>query len=117
MKYFKQFSIILFITFIGELLNRLIPLPIPASVYGMILLYIALLTKTIKLSSVQETGKFLVEIMPVMFIPAGVGLMDAWGILKPVFIPFAVITIVTTIAVMAVTGLVTQSIIKRSKNK
>ncbi len=116
MKYLKQFTIIISITFIGEILNQIIPLPVPASVYGMLILYIALLTKIIKVSSVKETGKFLVDIMPVMFIPAGVGLLESWGILSPLFVPISVITVVTTVLVMAVSGLVTQLVIKTDKS-
>ncbi len=115
MKYLKQLVIILFITFIGELLNYFIPLPIPTSVYGMVLLYIALMTKIIKLSSVKETGKFLVDIMPVMFIPAGVGLLESWGVLSSMLLPIAIITAVTTVLVMAVSGIVTQIVIKTDK--
>lgn len=76
MKYLKQFLIILIISFIGEILKEILPLPIPASIYGMVILFVCLLTKVIKLEDVRETGKFLIEIMPVMFIPAGVGLMS-----------------------------------------
>ena len=72
MKYLKQFLIILVISLIGELLNKLLPLPVPASIYGMVILFIGLLSGVIKLSSVKEAGSFLIEIMPVMFIPAGV---------------------------------------------
>ena len=75
MKYIKQFLIILLISFIGEGLNYLIPAPIPASIYGMVILFVCLCTKIIKLDDVKDTGLFLIEIMPLMFIPAGVGLM------------------------------------------
>ena len=74
MKYILQFEIIIAISLIGELLNRIIPLPIPASIYGMVILFTALCTGLIKLSAVRETGKFLIYIMPMMFIPATVGL-------------------------------------------
>lgn len=115
MKYLKQFFIILIISFIGELLKYLLPLPVPASIYGMLLLLILLLTGMIKLESVKETGTFLIEIMPVMFIPAGVGLMSSWGVLKPLLIPVSIITIVTIITVMAVSGTVAQFVIRRGK--
>ena len=114
MKYIKQFTIILAITFIGEGLNHWIPLPIPGSIYGMILLYVSLYFGMIKLSWIKETGKFLIDIMPMMFIPAGVGLMDSWGILQPVWVPFFVITCISTVAVMAVSGKVTQCLVKPS---
>ena len=80
MKYVKQFLIILLISFIGEGLNYLIPAPVPASIYGMVILFVCLCTKVVKLDDVKDTGMFLIEIMPLMFIPAGVGLMKSWGL-------------------------------------
>lgn len=115
MRYLKQFTIILFISFLGELLHWLIPLPVPASIYGLLLMLGALCTGVVKLSSVRESGKFLIDIMPVMFIPASVGLLDSWGVLKPIWIPVAVITLVSTVVVMAVSGLVAQVVIRRSR--
>lgn len=82
MKYVKQFLIIIGISLAGEILKYILPLPIPASIYGMAILFIALLAGIIKLKDVRETGKFLIEIMPLMFIPAGVGLMSSWGSVK-----------------------------------
>ena len=78
MKYLHQFMVIIGITFVGELLKYMLPLPIPASIYGMVIMFIGLMTGFIKLDSVKDVGKFLIEIMPVMFIPAGVGLMSSW---------------------------------------
>lgn len=114
MKYINQFLIILLISFLGEILKCLFPLPIPASIYGMIILFLGLMTKVIKLESVKETGKFLIEIMPIMFIPAGVGLMTTWGGLQPILLPVSIITAVTIITVMVATGWVSQIIIRKS---
>ena len=117
MKYINQFLIILLISFWGEILKCLLPLPIPASIYGMIILFLGLMTKVIKLESVKETGKFLIEIMPIMFIPAGVGLMTTWGGLQPILLPVSIITAVTIITVMVATGWVSQIIIRKSGKK
>ncbi len=117
MKYLRQFLIILFITFIGEVFNLVIPLPIPASIYGLVILLVALLTGIIKVEMVKEASAFLIEIMPLMFIPAAVGLIESWGILKPICLKISVITVVSTVAVMAVSGLVTQAIIRNGKRK
>ncbi len=116
MKYIKQFLIIIAISFIGELLKFWLPFPIPASIYGMAILFTGLMTGIIGIDDVRETGKFLIEIMPVMFIPAGVGLMTSWGLLKPIFVPVCIITVVTVITVMAATGRASQLII-RMNNK
>ena len=115
MKFLRQFMIILAISFIGEVLKYIVPLPIPASIYGLVILFIALEAGIIKLSAVKDTAKFLIEIMALMFIPAGVGLLESWGVLQPVLLPVAVITVVSTIIVMGVSGVVTQAVIRKEK--
>ena len=117
MKYLKQFLIILLISLLGEFLKAIIPFPVPASIYGMIILFVCLLTKIIKLEDVKDAGKFLIEIMPVMFIPAGVGLVTSWGVLQPILVPVSIITVVTIFTVMAATGLVSQIMIKKDKEE
>jgi len=113
LKYVMQFALILAVSFVGEILNFLIPLPIPASIYGIIILFLCLEFKIIKLSWVKDVGTFLIAAMPVMFIPAGVGLMASWNILRPSIVAYAVITLVTTVVVMAASGLATQLVIKQ----
>lgn len=117
MKYVKQFGIILAISFVGEILNAVVPLPIPASIYGLVILLILLCTGVVRLSAVGSVSKLLIEIMPLMFIPAGVGLLKSWDVLRPIFLPVAVITVVSTVAVMAVSGRVTQAVINRSTKR
>ena len=116
MKYLKQFLIILVISYAGELLKYVLPLPIPASIYGMVILLVGLLTGLIALDAVKDVGKFSIEIMPVMFIPAGVGLMSSWGTLKPLLLPVSIITVVTIVTVMAATGKVSQWVIRKGKS-
>ena len=115
LKYAKQFTIIMLISLIGECLNNLIPLPIPASIYGVVILFLCLETKIIPLDAVRETGKFLVSLMQIMFIPATVGLIDTWDVFAPNLIAYTVIIIVSTFAVMLVSGKVTQIVISLSK--
>lgn len=117
LRYLKQFTIILTISLLGEVLHYFIPLPVPASIYGLLLMLAALLTGVVKRDSVREAGAFLVEIMPVMFIPAAVGLLEAWGVLRPVWLPVAVITVISTVLVMGVSGLVTQFVIRRDERR
>ena len=117
MKYLRQFLLIAALSFIGELMHYIIPLPVPASIYGMVLLFIGLMTGWIRIDLVREVGKFLIEIMPVMFIPAGVGLMASWGVLSPILVPAAVITVVTIVTVMIATGWSSQIVIRRDRKK
>ena len=119
MKYIKQFEIILAISLLGELLNRTIPLPVPASIYGMLILFTALCTGVVKLSSVKETGHFLIQIMPMMFIPATVGLLESWDIMQGFLTAIIVIALVSTVLVILASGHATQFIInlKRKEKK
>lgn len=117
MKYLHQFMVIIGITFAGELLKYMLPLPVPASIYGMVIMFIGLMTGFIRLDAVKDTGKFLIEIMPVMFIPAGVGLMSSWSVLKPLLVPVCIITVVTIITVMGAAGRSSQWIIRRDRKR
>lgn len=113
MKYLRQFAIILLISTLGELLRVWIPLPIPASVYGLVLMLLALITGILKVHQVKEVSSFLIEIMPVMFIPAGVGLLKSWPALQPIWIPVVLTIVLTTIIVMAVTGKVAEAVMRK----
>jgi len=118
MKYLNQFLIILVISFASEILHELLPLPVPASIYGIIILFLMLETGLMSVDKVRETGKFLVEIMPVMFIPAAVGLMDSWNLIAASIFAYAGMIIATTVLVMGISGFVTQSVIRvKEKNK
>ena len=116
MRYLSQIGIILAVSFAGEMLNMLLPLPIPASIYGMVLLFVALATGIVKLSSVRSVGKFLIDILPLLFIPATVGLIEAWATMCGFLLEIVVISLVSTVLVAAVAGRVTQFIIKKRGN-
>jgi holin-like protein len=115
MKFIYQMSIILFITFIGEVFNRIIPLPVPASIYGLLIMLFCLQTKLVKLEKIKQTGDFLLEVMPLMFIPAAVGLIVIWKQLSSILLPVIIITVLTTVIVMAATGKMTQFIIQKGR--
>lgn len=117
MKLLYQFGVILAVTFAGELLHAMLPLPIPASIYGLVLMLLCLCTGVIKLRQVKIAADFLIDIMPPMFIPAAVGLMIVWGDLKEILLPVAVITILSTVIVMVCTGRVSQALIRQNQKK
>lgn len=98
-------------------MHVLIPLPFPASIYGIVILFICLETKIIGVSSIKETSYFLIEIMPLMFIPAAVGLIKSWDILRPSLLAYITITVISTLGVMIISGKVTQGIIKYKNRK
>ena len=117
MKYLKQFMILLLISFLGEILNHVIPLPIPASIYGILILLSGLLSGWIKKEAVKETSDFLIEIMPIMFIPAAAGLLDSWNIVRPSWAAYAAVTILSTFVVMILSGHVTQALIRFERRR
>ena len=117
MKLVMQFGVIMGVSFIGEIIRVLLPFKCPASIYGLIVMFILLKTKIIKLENVKETSHFLVEIMPIMFVPICVELMVTGKALANVFVPVVAISIITTVLVMAVTGRVSQFIIRHDNKK
>ena len=115
MKLLYQFGVILTVTFLGEVLYTLLPFPIPASIYGLVLMLLFLCTKVIKLHQVKIAADFLIDIMPPMFIPAAVGLIVVWGELKEILVPVTAITCLSTVIVMVCTGKVAQALIKHKR--
>jgi len=115
MKYLYQFLIIAIITFISELLNYIIPFMIPSSVYGLIIMLILLKSGILKLNYVKDIGKFLLDTMPIMFVPIGVEVITLFSLLSDFIFPATVITLATTIIVMVVTGYTSQYVIRKDK--
>lgn len=117
MKYLKQLLIICVFCLLGEILNHCIPLSIPASIYGMVLLFIALCTKIIKLDWVEEISQFLMSIMLVFFVPMGVGIMNTFITYKNSMVSLILIIFISTIVVIVSTGLVSQLIINMKEKR
>lgn len=117
MKYVKQFALITLMTFLGECLNRLLPLPVPASIYGMLLLFACLQTGLINLSQIEETADFFLAVMPLCFISPTVSLMVSIGLIKGSLLGILGICILSTAAVMVVTGLVSQAVIRHGRKE
>lgn len=117
MKYIKQLLIILLVSFIAEAMEYFIPLPVAASVYGLILMLIGLMTGIIPLEKVEGAADYLVGIMALMFVPPTVGIMATVDELKEMGVALVVISAVSTLIIMVVTGKVAQFILNRKKRK
>lgn len=117
MKYAYQAMIIGGVSFAGELLNRLLPLPVPASVYGMLLLLLCLCMKWIRLEQIQETADFLLAAMPLVFVAPGVALMESFGLMKDSILGIVVISLLTTVAVMAICGCIAQFMVRQKRGR
>ena len=107
-KYIFQFARILAFCFLGEILHVVLPLPVPASVYGLVLLLAALNFKLVKLDDVKEVGTYLTGIFPLLFVPAAAGEM---------LLPILVAIIPVTVLVMVSAGKTTQALTGRKKKE
>ncbi|MEA4973179.1 Antiholin-like protein LrgA [bioreactor metagenome] len=117
MKYLMQFGIIIGLSLLGEVLHSAIPLPVPSSVWGMVILFILLCLKVIKLEQVEHAADFLLSIMTVMFVPVGAGLITSYPAIKNDIIGIFVIIIISTVVCFFVTGKVAQFIINKKSNE
>ena len=117
MNYIFQLSIILGVSFAGELLNTLLPLPVPASVYGLVIMFLLLCTKIVKLEQVEKVSEYLMAIMPLFFIEPTVGIMNSYGLVKGKIIPLFIACFLSFAAVVVITGSVSQGIIRFRRKK
>lgn len=115
MKYLTQFLRILAFTLAGELLQRLVPLPIPASVYGLVLLFGALNTGLVKLEQVKDAGGFLISILPILFVSPAAGILDNWEAIRGALIPILALTLLSTVLTFAIAGRATQAMMGKEE--
>lgn len=115
MKYLTQFLRILAFTLAGELLQRLVPLPIPASVYGLVLLFAALNTGLVKLEQVKDAGGFLISILPILFVSPAVGILDNWEAIRGALIPILALTLLSTVLTFGIAGRATQEMMGKEE--
>jgi holin-like protein len=113
----KQFTIIILLSFLGEILHTLIPFPIPASIYGIIILSFLLERKVLRIDDIREVSDFLIFIMPMLFIPSAVGLIDVLDELRASLTAYVTIIIAVTLIVMVATGRITQWFLQNQKEK
>lgn len=115
MKYLHQALIITAITFFSEILKVILPFPFPASIYGLVLLFTLLKTGILKLSQIEDVGGLLLELMPLLLVPASVSFLTCLDMIQQMLLPVLVMGLAGTTVVMFVTGRVTQFFIRRRK--
>lgn len=117
MKYLRQLCVILCFSFAGEILQYLIPLPVPASVYGLALLFGALCCKFIAVGQIRETGSFLISVMPVLFVAPTVGILEHWGLIAPRLPVLFLLIVLSTLLTFGVSGRVAQKLCEKGDEK
>lgn len=95
---------------VGEALQRLIPLPIPASVYGLVLLFLALCLKLVKLEQIKDVGGFLISLLPLLFVSPTVGIVDCWGMIRSDIVTILLLLIASTALTFGISGVVAQAL-------
>ena len=116
-KYIFQFERSLEFCFLGEVLHHVLPLPVPASVYGLVLLLLALNFRLVKLEDVKEVGTYLTGIFPLLFVPAAAGVMELWAEMGEMLLPILIAIIPVTVLVMVSAGKTTQALTGRKKKE
>ena len=104
-------------TIAGEALQRLVPLPIPASVYGLALLFAALCLKLVKVEQVKEVGGFLASILPILFVSPTVGIVEHWAVIRPQLLPIALLLVASTVLTFGISGSITQALSRKGGKK
>lgn len=100
-------------TLAGEALQRLLPFPIPASVYGLALLFAALCVGIVKVSQVKETGAFLTSVLPLLFVAPTVGIVEHWTLIRPQLLAIILLLLASTVITFGVSGKITQRLLKK----
>ncbi len=116
MRYLSQFLIIFGFTLLGEVLQRLIPLPVPASVYGAVLLFAALCLGLVKLEWIRETGHFLVSILPLLFVSPAVGIVENLNIIQGDLLWIILLLACSTVLVFGISGRIAQWLVGEEEN-
>ena len=104
MKIIRQIGIIFTVCWLSILVEKVLPFAFPASVIGMILLFICLLTGVLKIEYIQEKADFLLENMAFFFVPAGVSIINYFDVLESTWIQLVVICVISTVVTFAVTA-------------
>ncbi len=99
-----QIGVVLLICLLSEIVSLLLPFPFPGSVIAMIILFILLAAGVIKVGHIRQKAELMLKNMAFFFIPAGVGIMEYFDVLKSCIVPFIVICVVSTILTFAATA-------------
>ncbi|MDE6250454.1 MAG: CidA/LrgA family protein [Alphaproteobacteria bacterium] len=113
MRYLFQIFVIMLFVFLGEVLGYLIPLPIAGSIYGLVLLFLALVTGVVKLSWVADVADWLHRIMPLFFVAPAVAIVDVWADISDIWWKLVLLLVIAYVVTMIATGVTADRLIGR----
>lgn len=114
MRYLFQICVIMLFVFLGEVLGYLIPLPIAGSIYGLVLLFIALVTGVVKLSWVSDVADWLHQVMPLFFVAPAVAIIDVWADISDIWWKLVLLLVIAYVVTMVATGVTADRLIGRT---
>ena len=110
MKLYVQLTIIFTISLIGEIISDGLHLPIPGSMIGLLILFLLLQFKLLRMRHVNMVGNFLLANMTILFLPPAVGIMDKFHVIAPYLLPIILIILGAIVLNVVVIALVVQFI-------
>ncbi|ANZ96036.1 antiholin LrgA [Brochothrix thermosphacta] len=111
--FLQQAFIFAIVMLVANIIKGFLPMPMPASAIGLILLFIALSTKIVKVEQVEGLGNKLISIISFLFVPAAISVINSLGILSTSGLQIMLIIIVATVILLAITGWSTQVFLKK----
>lgn len=114
--FLRGFLIIMAFLILGKVISAYLPVPFPASIIGLILLFIALSTSLVKAEWITLSGDFILKYMALLFIPIGAGLVNYFDLLLSHWLAIVCSLLFTTLFIMLVVGHFFQFLDKRKES-
>lgn len=117
MEILRQIGVILGVCLVGVLLSSFLPIPVPASVLGMVLLFVLLCLRVVKPRHIDKSSDFLLRNMSFFFIPASVGIMEYYTLVKDHLISLLLVCLITTILTFAAAAYTVTAVIRLQERR
>ena len=111
MKMMYQIGILFGVCLIGQTISVFLPIPFPGSVLSMIILFLLLYFRVLKVDHIRQKADFLLKNMAFFFIPAGIGILSSFYLIRSSILPLLLIIVVSTILTFGATALTVQGVI------
>lgn len=115
-EFLRGFLLVLLFLIFGKLISAYLPVPFPASIIGLILLFIALSTSLVKVEWITMSGNFILKYMALLFIPIGVGLLNYFELIVSHWLVIVFSLLFTTLFIMFLVGHFYQYINKKEES-
>ena len=111
MKMMYQIGLLFGVCLLGQAISAFLPIPFPGSVLSMIILFLLLFFRIIRVDHIQQKADFLLKNMSFFFIPAGIGILSSFDLIRSSLLPLIIVIVVTTILTFGATALTVQGVI------